>query len=533
MNIQRLPPELIPNIIEPLSANPRDLLPVLTLNKEFSHEAYKQLYSFVALRPWERPDKLVEFFDAIKHNSELAHLVKKLEIRSFPRQLSHIERVHLYDTLTSSLTHFTNLEILSWTRAMTLSTDILSVVSTLPRLSELEINSGNDIRYDDIFKPTPARWRTLHTLKVILPDRSIARALRPFLQQRGQQLRSLMILAKESGVIDDKYLNSIAGSLTNLHQLSLGGLKRVTDRSIVNILVRNPHITSLALESLSLTSTHWEIIMPYLTHLSVTYNSSGVLDKLLDAIRPSKSFKSFTIYSSGMDSLPYLPAEFLERLVNMHCYTLTTLRVSVSLLCPDRTNNIYKQIHHVLVTQEMLTNVSNKCPHLTELVVHLPIVDTGILMSECAPNWTRLEKLHLLGDSSTGKEIQMEHLLPFVEICQNLTQVGWRSRVWKVHRHGQDVRLDLYKQIYIPSVFSVCTEYPTRLATHDTQGYSNMSLRRRMKPSVHGRMNSEIAILNTSFAYAPHCTIKNHIYILGHRIEDKVNHNNILVMFSF
>lgn len=328
MNIQRLPPELIPNIIEPLSANPRDLMPILTLNREFSHEAYKLLYSFVALRPWERPDKLVEFFSSIKRNNKLAHLVKKLEIRSFPRQLSHAERVDLYETLTSSLTHFVNLEICSWTRAMTLSTDVLSVVSTLPKVTELEINSGNDIRYEEIFTPNQAKWRTLHTLKIILPDRSIALALRPFLQQRGHQLRSLMILAKESSVIDDSYLNSVAGSLTNVHQLSLGGLKRVTDESILNILIQNPQISSLALESLNLTSTHWELNMPHLTHLSVTYNSSGVLDKLLDAIKLSQSFRSFTIYSSGMESLPYLPPDFIERLVNIHWHTLTTLRVS-------------------------------------------------------------------------------------------------------------------------------------------------------------------------------------------------------------
>ena len=269
MDLQRLPPELLPSILEPLSANPRDLLPLLTISKEISHEAYKLLYSFVALRPWERPDKLVEFFSAVNSNKPLAHLVKKLEIRSFPRQISSSERTQLYDTLTSCLQHFVNLEICSWTRAMTLTTEILSVLSVLPQLRELEMNSGNDVRYEEIF--TSGKWPALNTLKIILPDRSIARALRPFLQQRGEQLVSLTILAKESGVIDDNYLNSVADSLVNLHQLSLGGLKRVTDASVLSILKRNPHISSLALESLNLTSSHWELSMPRLTHLSVTY----------------------------------------------------------------------------------------------------------------------------------------------------------------------------------------------------------------------------------------------------------------------
>lgn len=151
----------------------------------------------------------------------------------------------------------------------------------------------------------------------------------------------------------------------------------------------------------------------------------------------------------------------------------------------------------------MLTDISNKCPHLTEMVVHLPTVNISILLNDCAHNWTRLEKLHLLGESSSGKEIQMEHLLPFVKICLNLSQIGWRSRVWKVHRYGQDVRLDLYKQIYIPSVFSVCTEYPSRLLTHDTQGYSNMIWRRRMKPSVHGKMNYRI-VTSTNHLHIAH-----------------------------
>ncbi|TIA88286.1 hypothetical protein E3P99_02674 [Wallemia hederae] len=420
MDLQRLPPELLPSILEPLSANPRDLLPLLTINKEISHEAYKLLYHFVALRPWERPDKLVEFFSAVASNKQLAHLVKKLEIRSFPRQISSSERTHLYDTLTSCLQHFVNLEICSWTRAMTLTTEILSVVSMLPKVAELEINSGNDVRYDEIF--TRGRWPALHTLKIILPDRSIARALRPFLQQRGEQLVSLTILAKESGVIDDNYLNSVAGSLVNLHQLSLGGLKRVTDASILSILKRNPQISSLALESLNLTNSHWELSMPRLSHLSVTYTSSGVLDKLLDAIKGSTTFRSFTIYSSGLERLPYLPVDFVERLVNMHWRTLTTLR-----------------IHHVMIAQDMLKYISHKCPNLTEMVVHLPTIDISTLVQDCAPRWTHLEKLHLLGEPSTGKEIQMEHLLPFVDACHNLTQVGWRSRVWKVHRHGQDL----------------------------------------------------------------------------------------------
>ena len=141
-----------------------------------------------------------------------------------------------------------------------------------------------------------------------------------------------------------------------------------------------------------------------------------------------------------------------------------------------------------MITQDMLKHISHKCPYLTEMVVHLPTIDIGTLVQDCAPRWTHLEKLHLLGEPSTGKEIQMEHLLPFVDACHNLTQVGWRSRVWKVHRHGQYVRLDLYKQIYIPSVFSVCTEYRcSSHMAHAMPGYPHMRWKKKTRRSVRGK----------------------------------------------
>ena len=72
--------------------------------------------------------------------------------------------------------------------------------------------------------------------------------------------------------------------------------------------------------------------------------------------------------------------------------------------------------------------------------------------------------MHLLGDSIDGSEITPQHLKMIVDSLPNITQIGWRSRVWVVNRYlssesndeNDNVRLDLYKRIIIPSVFSVC-----------------------------------------------------------------------------
>ncbi|EIM20579.1 hypothetical protein WALSEDRAFT_69732 [Wallemia mellicola CBS 633.66] len=433
--MNNLPIELVYNLIEPLASNHDDLLPTLLINKDFSLESYKLLYSFVAFRPWQRPDKIIQYFDSIETNPRLAHLTRHLEVRSFPRQLNYNEKQLFYQKICTLLSHFKNLEICSWTRAFSLTTDILLILSKLPKLAELELNAGNQLDYDIIFN---SDWNTLNTLKIILPNRDIVVPLHRFLLNRGQQLRSLVILAKESSVIDDNYIAAISKSLCNLRQLTLGGFKRVTEKGLSRILLHNNRLRSLCLESLNFSNVSWDIYLPELEHLTITFSTPETISRLLDLTRKSTKFRSFTIYSSGMQSLPYLPEEFITRLLAMHAKSLSTIR-----------------IHHVLISQDALVRLSQHCEGLTELVVHLPSIDIALILT-CASKWRRLERLHLLGEPSDN-DIHADSLLPLAKECKNLTQIGWRSRVWKVVRHGTDISLDLYKQIYIPSVFSVCT----------------------------------------------------------------------------
>ena len=329
----KLPIELIENILSFLINEPYQLFNTSLVNREFNKISQEFLYSFVCLRPWEKPNKLNEFFNSIHSNKQLATLVKSLEVKSFPRNLNTEQTFNLYRLVLECFPSFIRLHSVSWTRSNTLTDDILIALSKLPSLKCLEINGDHSFDFDLCFNSN--EWKQLNSFKVILPNRQMTVPLKKFLIGKCNQLSTLGILGRESNFINDTDLVELANHLKNLHTLSLGGLKRVSIQGINPLLQANCNtIRNLCLESLSFSSLSSQtpfVNLPNLQSLTFTIGSQSnneiQLNTFLQLINSAHNLSSLTIYSSGFENIPTISQDFFENI--SHLYNLKYLRVSI------------------------------------------------------------------------------------------------------------------------------------------------------------------------------------------------------------
>ena len=329
----KLPIELIENILSFLINEPYQLFNTSLVNREFNKISQEFLYSFVCLRPWEKPNKLNEFFNSIHSNKQLATLVKSLEVKSFPRNLNTEQTFNLYRLVLECFPSFIRLHSVSWTRSNTLTDDILIALSKLPSLKCLEINGDHSFDFDLCFNSN--EWKQLNSFKVILPNRQMTVPLKKFLIGKCNQLSTLGILGRESNFINDTDLVELADHLKSLHTLSLGGLKRVSIQGINPLLQANCNtIRSLCLESLSFSSLSPQtpiVNLPNLQSLTFTIGSQSnneiQLNTFLQLINNAHNLSSLTIYSSGFENIPTISQDFFENI--SHLYNLKYLRVSI------------------------------------------------------------------------------------------------------------------------------------------------------------------------------------------------------------
>ena len=394
----RLPPELLPCILEHLRYRQGELARVSLVCREWARiakpvrrsrpdisgglaEADRAGVFTQLIWEWVRSrdsDRIEKAFSALSQSPELCSYVRELEVRVYPlASLSKLE--HLDDEVLTTFRHTTNLRSLVWTRKGSLRAEVLDAICQLPQLEKLELNA------------TPAGgWRaeqllslpiTIKSLSLLLPNRDvISYSLPDWLQAQSRGatsgLRSLSIICLESPIVNHTTLAELSPYFSSLTSLTLSGCTRVGDDDVLLALRSCKQLKHLALEAVSISVDFYGKAAPLIPNLlslrtrhpgrrhpkQATYYTG--LSQLVAACPP---FQSFTHYLSGDTERgwhPEVAPDFVQTLVKT---------------CGDRL--IRFEVSGLSMSLESVREICFGARKLRQLVV--PVPDSDLVRAEC------------------------------------------------------------------------------------------------------------------------------------------------------
>lgn len=327
----RLPPELLPCILDHLRYRQGELAKTSLVCREWARVSKPLLWEWVRSRDSDRIEKA---FSALSRSPELCSYVRELEVRVYPlSSLSKLEQ--LQDEVLSTFRHTKNLRSLVWTRKGSLTAEVLEAICHLTKLERLELNA------------TPAGgWRaeqllqlphSLRTLSLLLPNRDVVSYSLPGWlanlpsDKSARQLRSLSIICLESPILNYTNLRDILPGLSSLTSFTLNGCTRLSDDDVLLALKSCGQLRHLALEAVSISTDFYRKAARHLPHLeSLRTRHPGrrgpkqvshyeaYYDGLTELVTSCPKFKSFTHYLSGDTERGWHPAvapSFVEALV--------------------------------------------------------------------------------------------------------------------------------------------------------------------------------------------------------------------------
>ena len=182
------------------------------------------------------------------------------------------------DSCLRGLTNTENLRSCTWTRAGTLTPDILLAIVKNPHLQELAINGGCYESYDPTILP---RFTSVRRINLILPSPPVIGVLPMWLNSLVNPLQSLTVVCRvgtafdvhlhqnsepkstqDHSAVTDELLEQISENLSGLDELSLTGCTRVTHEGLAKALYKNKNgIKSLGIGGFS-TSLVWHCCSP-------------------------------------------------------------------------------------------------------------------------------------------------------------------------------------------------------------------------------------------------------------------------------
>ncbi|KAH6912627.1 hypothetical protein BKA70DRAFT_1097619 [Coprinopsis sp. MPI-PUGE-AT-0042] len=486
MSFLDLPIEILPLILSSL-VKPQHLVHVCLVSQTFSAHATPQLYNRISIYSWHKQGKVkvLKLFRTLSECSHLAHHVRRLEIRDFPRTAAAFED-HVMNQVMKGLQNCVNLRTCTWTRDGTLSTETLAILASLPNLQEMELNGHSQGHYNPTLL---SRFRGLTKLSLIMPSSEVIEQLVRMLKISGASLRQLTIICKASPVLKDATLGSMAPSLVNLEQLFLTGCTRVTNMGVVAVLDANQvGLIGLGLEGLSprfnmrAFADHCNLkqSLPKLRSITLTVSQAisepeawarAALDLL--SASPLEKFQMYAIaatsevYRRGESvSLQAIIPQFLKDLLSQHGERLRRFSV-----------------HRIPLVIPSILDICLRCPTLQELFIAMEPRWMGALPDALVHaknlrtfhvNYSLENQLQDASDRDTESDEEQDSsrtvLSPdqtsaFVQRCgSSLVQFGCNTSVWQVGRKiitqndgskEAEVCLLPYESLDIPEQFLV------------------------------------------------------------------------------
>lgn len=264
----------------------------------------------------------------------LAGYVRKLEVRVWPLSQPLVNQAPLVDAILKALSQTDQLRSLQWTRNGSFSDEVLTAITKLPRLEELEINAHS--WYPGAWDPgLMFDLPKLKSLSLILPDRRVADLLPDLLAAQAtrdndglgaQGLRSLAILSRDSPTFTPEHVARLCPHVGSLTSLTITGCIRLNDSSLVALLSKTPLLEHLALEGVGNTRFLFHSLatqrhVPRLRSFKTTHPGVGHRDSnefypsLATFIESGSMLESVTHYCTGVMTgvWPRVPRAFVDR----------------------------------------------------------------------------------------------------------------------------------------------------------------------------------------------------------------------------
>lgn len=425
---QRLPPELLPCILEHLRYRQGELARASLVCREWARISKPLIWEWVRTRDSDRIEKA---FSALSQSPELCSFVRELEVRVYPlASLSKLEQ--LEDEVLETFRHATNLRSLVWTRKGSLRAEVLDAICQLPQLEKLELNAtpaGGWAAEQLLSLPS-----TIKSLSLLLPNRDvISYSLPGWLEARRQGsvpgLRNLSIICLESPVVNHTTLAELSPHFSSLTSLTLSGCTRVGDDDVLLALRSCKQLKHLALEAVSISVDFYSKAAPLVPDLlSLRTRHPGrrhpkqatYYEGLSQLVAACPRFQSFTHYLSGDTERgwhPEVAPDFVQRLVNT---------------CGDRL--IRFEVSGLSMSLESVREICFGARKLRQLVVPVPDSDLNEFRFYTL-GLTSLRSLHIVSPATTVLQVSLARMLDLVKhSTPTLLQIGFQNRVRSIGR---------------------------------------------------------------------------------------------------
>ncbi|KAF8655023.1 hypothetical protein AX16_003293 [Volvariella volvacea WC 439] len=450
-----LPVELLSDILQHL-VKPSQLAEACLVNKLFYPSASHLLYQHIFLASWHKNAKgrVVQLFQTLQHNKQLALLVLRLDVRDFPKPAPS----EVIDSLIQGLSNCRNLIACTWTRDGSLSSALLETLHILPYLTELEINGNDEGQYDASLLP---RFDSLKRIRVIMPKPQVVQILPNWIEANRNGLTSLTLICKRSPLVTDELFIHTAPYLSNLEHLSLTGCIRVTHRGVLAALSQNADgIKVLCLEGMS---PHFDM-----SEFRNACTQSKLLRRLhsITLTIPEDFGGTTTLSGPGLPQTPSTATgirnkaqAFYINLRNLlHGTPLTHFQVYATQTFYNlkQTDTFFDQLvlihghrlkrltlHRMYISLDAIHRICKNCQKLEELFIVVSPEDLPNLHKILLPA-SSLRTLHinfiqspndLHSSITTHPLFFMSDFQSIIHSCSpTLTQIGCNSRVWQIGR---------------------------------------------------------------------------------------------------
>lgn len=458
-----LPVELLPLIFN-FVVKTHHLTQCCLVNKTFASFVVPRLYEKIYIYAWHKEGKnrARNLFRTLAEHPELGKWVRKLELRDFPKFFDVAERQALSQLCVAGLLNCPGLCACTWTRDQTITSEILDALKQCPSLKELEIN-GHSATYSPI---SLLDFHSLTKISLIMPSANVIAVLPTWLANNSQNLTSLQIICKSSGLVTDQILVTIAQSVSNLKHLHLLGCVKVTHIGIGALLQSNQAgFESLGLEGLSSTFS-----LDCLSQYSKSLNrlESITLTLPYAPISPTwtTEFLAFTEHSPLTRIHIYYAAgagDSLYHKVHWFGFSVRDFVESVLLHHGSRLHTL--SVNRMNLDTLTVNMISLQCTQLKNLFIVVDPSELDYIIPALAKSKS-LRNIHVsfpqvsnIGRLSQDKVLQIARSLG-----PQIHQIGFANRVYQIERVARlnesgkvvvDVMLGPYEQPEVPEQFLV------------------------------------------------------------------------------
>ncbi|KAI0041912.1 hypothetical protein FA95DRAFT_1548149 [Auriscalpium vulgare] len=427
-NFLDVPVELIPLILDHV-LKASHLAAICLINHSFYVFAVSRLYSHVSIYPWYHNAKtrVMKLFATLAEYPHLAQLVRRLEIRDFPKALPSYEA---YEQLRCScfqgISNATRLQSCTWTRDGSLTSYILEPLQQCAQLRELEINGNHSGHYDPT---TLTLFSRMTKISLIMPSGAVLDILPKWIEKTGDSIRSLTLICKSSLLVTDALLELVSPHLQRLEHLYLAGCPKVTDKGIWAMISHNVNgLVGLGIEGLSSSfdmgalSTHCARAggLTSLTSFTLTihpgHTTGSWMSSTTDLLSHSQ-LQIFQVYATTASFNNLLADRFCMSVITVHGHHLTRF-----------------SFHRLRVSLDAIEHVCRMCAHLEEIFV-LVHADELAALGPILALASHLRAAHV---NLTGQPTFYNPEADAMDIARRcsstLVQLGINTRVWQVKR---------------------------------------------------------------------------------------------------